>query len=116
MIERERDRIIIPASILGEIDCLLRARLGIRALLQFLSDVEHGAFVIENITSGDLARCAAVIKKYSDVDLGLCDASVIAVAERLSVLRILTVDVRDFRLVRSNKGKPFVLLPADGHA
>jgi len=38
---------------------------------------------------------------------------VIATAERLNIDRILTVDVRDFSAVRSRKGRPFVLLPAD---
>jgi predicted nucleic acid-binding protein len=37
---------------------------------------------------------------------------VIATAERLGVDRILTVDERDFRAVRSKGGKPFVILPA----
>jgi predicted nucleic acid-binding protein len=41
------------------------------------------------------------------------DASVIATAERLGTLRILTLDERDFRAVRSQSGQPFVLLPAD---
>jgi len=36
-----------------------------------------------------------------------------ATAERLNVLRILTVDERDFRAVVSRDGRPFRLLPAD---
>jgi hypothetical protein len=38
---------------------------------------------------------------------------VVATAERLDVYRILTVDLRDFRVIRSRAGKPFTLLPAD---
>ena len=41
------------------------------------------------------------------------DASVVAVAERLGTDRILTVDQRDFRVVRSARGKAFYLLPGD---
>jgi hypothetical protein len=60
-----------------------------------------------------LQRCAALLTKYSDLDLGLCDAAVVTVAERLGTDRILTVDERDFRAIRSARGKPFRLLPAD---
>ena len=70
-VERERDRIVIPCVALGEIDYLLRARLGSRALMQFLSDVEAGAFEIEPVTAEDLRRCRALISKYGELDLGL---------------------------------------------
>jgi len=112
-LETERDLIVVPAAVLGEIDYLLRVRLGNAARLQFLEDIQEGAFVIEMLTLADLRRCAALIAKYSDLDLGLSDASVVATAERLGVNRILTVDQRDFRAIRSVHGKPFRLLPAD---
>lgn len=112
-LERERDQIVIPSVVLGDIDYLLRVRLGARALLQFLSDVDGGAFVLEAVTSGDLRRCAELLVKYSDLDLGLCDAAVVAVAERLGANQILTVDERDFRAIRPARGKSFRLLPAD---
>jgi predicted nucleic acid-binding protein len=112
-IENARDLVVLPAPTLGEIDYLLRLRLGNRALLRFLADIQEGAFVVESVTIADLRRCAALIEKYRDLDLGLSDSSVIAVAERLGTDRILTVDQRDFRVVRSARGKAFYLLPAD---
>lgn len=112
-LEHERDQIVIPSVVLGEIDYLLRVRLGSKALLQFLADLDAGAFVLEAVTSEDLNRCVVLLSKYADLDLGLCDASVVAVAERLGTNRILTVDERDFRAVRSVRGKSFRLLPAD---
>lgn len=112
-VEIARDIIVLPAPVLGEIDYLLRLRLGNAALLRFLADVQEGAFTVESVTMADLRRCAALVEKYSDLDLGLVDASVVALAERLGADRILTVDQRDFRVVRSKRGKPFRLLPAD---
>lgn len=112
-VERARDLIVVPAPILGEIDYLLRARLGNGALLAFLDDIQEGAFTVERVTLPDLRQCASLIAKYSDLDLGLSDASVAVVAERLGTNRILTVDARDFRVIRSSKGKPFQLLPDD---
>ena len=112
-IEKARDLIILPAPTLGEIDYLLRVRLGNPALLRFLADIQEGAFVVESLTMADLRRCAALIERYRDLDLGLSDASVVAVAERHGTDRILTVDQRDFRVIRSARGRSFRLLPAD---
>jgi uncharacterized protein len=109
VIERERDRIVIPSPVLGEIDYLLRSRIGVRSLSRFLSDIAIGAFQVECVTAEDLERCSVLVAKYDNLDLGLCDASVIAVAERLRVDRILTVDERDFRIVRSSRN--FEILP-----
>ena len=50
---------------------------------------------------------------YRELDIGLADDAGIGTAERLRIDRLLTVDVRDFRAVRTESGKPFVLLPAD---
>jgi DNA replication protein DnaC len=47
--------------------------------------------------------------KYHDLDLGLSDASVVAAAERIGTDRILTVDSRDSRAIRSARG---IVLPA----
>ena len=112
-IEKARELIVLPAPTLGEIDYLLRVRLGNPALIQFLADIQQGAFVVESVTLADLRRCAALIEKYHDLDLGLSDASVVAIAERYGTDRILTVDRKDFRVIRSVRGKPFRLLPAD---
>ncbi len=112
--DRERGIVVIPAAILGELDYLLRVHLGIAAELDFMESLLSGAFTLENLTAEDLARCHELITQYRDLDLGLADAAVIATAERLGIDRILTVDERDFRVVRSKRGRPFVLLPADG--
>ena len=112
-VESEREEIVLPSVILGELDYLLRIRLGARALIQVLSDLEAGAFTIENMTPADFRRCAVLLEKYANLDLGLCDAAVVAVAERLRTDRILTVGERDFRAIRSVRGKAFRLLPGD---
>lgn len=112
--ERERGLVVVPAVILGELDYLLREHLGVAAELDFIESMKSGAFTLENLTTEDVARCHELITTYRDLDLGLADAGVIATAERLNVDRILTVDERDFRVVRSKRGRPFVLLPADG--
>ena len=112
-LEAERGPVIIPAPILSEIDYLLRVRLGIGAEIDFMDDIINGSFTVESFGHPDVVRCRALVAKYREIDLGFANAAVIATAERLQMDRILTVDERDFRVVRSKSGKPFVLLPAD---
>lgn len=112
VVERERGTILLPVPILGELDYLLREFLGVDAELDFLDSVIGGAFTLEPLTPPDLSRCREIIAAYRDLDLGLVDAAVMAVAERLRIRRILTVDERDFRAVKPRHGH-FILLPAD---
>jgi predicted nucleic acid-binding protein len=111
--ESEPGMVIIPMPVLSEIDYLLRKKLGIAAELDFIDAIRAGAFTLEPCLPEDLTRCATLIGTYRDLDLGLADACVIACAERLGIVRILTVDERHFRVVRTKRGKPLVLLPAD---
>ena len=113
-LDRERGLVIVPAAVLGELDYLLREHLGTQAEIDFIESLISGAFTLESLTSEDVTRCQELITAYQNLDLGLADAAVIATAERLNIDRILTVDERDFRAVRSKRGRPFVLLPAVG--
>lgn len=114
LLDKERSLIVIPSAVLAELDYLLREHLGIKAELDFIESIMSGSFVLENLLSEDVVRCHELITTYQDLDLGLADAAVIATAERLNIERILTVDERDFRAVLPKRGKPFLLLPADG--
>ena len=112
-VEAEPGPLVLPSPVLGEIDYLLRMRIGVEAELRFLEGIESGALTVEPFTKRDSVLCRTLLSKYRELDLGLADASVIATAERLGVRRILTVDERDFRAVRSQDGEAFVLVPRD---
>jgi len=112
-IEQETGTIILPMAILAEIDYLLRVRIGNRAVSRFLEGIQTGGYVLEPFTSADVNRCQSLLQTYTTLNLSLADAAVIATADRLGTRRILTVDERHFRAVRSAAGAPFTLLPAD---
>ena len=112
-IDRETATIIVPAAILAEVDYLLRVRIGAPAVSRFLEGVRIGGLVLEPFTASGVARCQTLLETYADLDIGLADASVIVAADRLKTHRILTLDLRHFRAVRSADGRPFTLLPAD---
>lgn len=100
-------------AILAEIDYLLADRLGVDAALSFLESVKGGAFTLVIPTLHDLARCRDLIIQYRDLRLGLADASVVAMAERLKIQRLFTVDQRHFRTIQPRGFSHFILLPAD---
>lgn len=66
---------------------------------------------IELLTAGDWDRTSELIVRYADLDLGVTDASLIAVAERLDATRIATLDRRHFHAVRPSHIDAFELLP-----
>ncbi len=107
----EAGAILIPVAILAELDYLLHTRLGQKAEERFLDGLLQGSFTLCPFTLEDAAECKRILIQYRELELGLADAAVIATAERTGVFRILTVDTRDFRAVRSAKGTPFELVP-----
>ena len=99
--------------IVAEIDHLVAARGGRAAQRAFHRDLVAGAYLLE-WWPGAIASVAKVAERYADVGLGLADASLVALAERLDTIEIATLDERHFRVVRPLAGgKAFRLLPAD---
>ena len=104
-------KIIIPNTILVEIDYLLGHLLGVDAEMDFLQDILNNVYRLHHLNHSGLQRCHDLIGQYRDLKLGLADTSVMSLAEELNIFHILTVDERDFRAVKLRK--PLVLLPAD---
>jgi predicted nucleic acid-binding protein len=91
---------IVPGLVLAEVDWHLRKRRSDMARL--LKEVTQGAYVYEAATLDDVARAAQVEKKFTDLELGIVGASIVALAERLEVRRILTIDA-DFSALRMGR-------------
>ncbi|MGH9917869.1 MAG: type II toxin-antitoxin system VapC family toxin, partial [Nitrososphaerales archaeon] len=51
------------------------------------------------------------VETYADLGLGTVDATVVAIAERLAVAQIATLDRRHFTVVRPAHVAAFELLP-----
>ena len=113
VVEMEPGPLVLPVVLLAEIDYLLNDRLGVGATLDFLASLDVEAFTLVDLTAADLLRCRELIQRYGDLPLGLADASVVAVAERLRLQRVLTLDQRHFRIVKPSVFEHLILLPAD---
>jgi predicted nucleic acid-binding protein len=103
--------LIVPTLVLSEVDYWCHERLTAGAWLAFLDDVLAGVYRNEPPTLHDLDRCRELQERYRDLKLGVVDASVIALAERLGEKVVATLDHRHFGVVRPRHVKAFRLLP-----
>jgi len=95
--------LVIPSVVLAEADYLLRSRVGIESARLFLRAVASAQHSVAYMTIELLRRATDIDAHYADLDLGLTDASVMAVAEREKA-PVLTFDFEDFRAAPSDSG------------
>lgn len=99
--------------VLTEIDHLLRSRGGTATIDAFHAEIRAGSLGVEWWPKLEV-QAAEIADRYTDLGLGLVDASLVALAGALETNRIASFDERHFRAVEPLSGeKSFVLLPAD---
>lgn len=103
--------VLVPVTVLPEVTYLLATRIGPAAEEAFVRAVGAGEFVVEPLETGDVVRAAALIGEYADLPLGFVDASLVAIAERLTIRDLLTTDRRHFGVVRPRHARSLALLP-----
>jgi predicted nucleic acid-binding protein len=111
IIDTPTNEIIIPASAIPEASYIISSRLGHPILRLFIRDLITTAPHIESLTSTDYVRIAEVLNIYADLRLDFVDASILAIAERLNIRHILTLDRRDFSVLRPRHCEYLELLP-----
>ncbi len=97
----------VPGLVLAEVDYFLRHERA--AMGALIDDLVRGAFTYAPPTLAQLRRSMDIDLQFADLELGLVDASVVALAEELGVTRIATRDVADFTAVRLRDGRAFDL-------
>jgi uncharacterized protein len=110
-IYQQYQTIWFPQTVLAEVAYLLGRDAGTPTVVAFLKGLPKSRFRVIALTESDLNRIAEILTKYGDSRIDFVDASVMAVAERLSITTILTLDLRDFRLFRPQHCQSFELLP-----
>jgi uncharacterized protein len=111
LLSEAREDMVIPVLVLAELDYWCHARLGVRAWLSFLEDLLAGAYRLEPCTGPDLVRCRELQREYEDQSLGVVDASVLALTERLRERKLATLDHRHFAVLRPAHVAGLELLP-----
>lgn len=102
---------MLPWAILPEVDYLLAEHVSARTQQLFVADLASGAYIVEWGDERDLRRAHEIETRHKALRMGLVDAVVMAMAERLRCAAIATLDVRHFGAV-SLKGHP-KLVPRD---
>ena len=112
-IDQQDDELVTTPLAVAEMDYLLTRIGGAPAVAALRSDLKAGTYGVE-WWPGAMVESLAVADRHESMRLGLVDASLVALAARLSTTRIATLDERHFRVLEPLTGEPaFVLLPAD---
>ncbi|HXA28178.1 MAG TPA: PIN domain-containing protein [Candidatus Angelobacter sp.] len=111
LVEASREDLLVPLLTLPELDYFL-SKYGLhQGWLAFLEDVDGGAWRVEPPTAADLRRARELQEQYRDLQIGVVDASIIALCERLGEPKVATLDRRHFTAVRPRHVEALRLLP-----
>ena len=109
LLEGRRFELVVPMLCVAEVSHLVNRDLGAHVEAGFLESL--GELVVEPPESSDWTRIAALVRRYADFPLGAVDASIVALAERLGVTTLFTLDRRHFGAIRPAHVESFTLLP-----
>ncbi|MFC6080159.1 type II toxin-antitoxin system VapC family toxin [Sphaerisporangium aureirubrum] len=102
--------LLLPSTILIEAGWTVNRHMGSRVHARF-PDLAAEEFELVHLVPVDVRRMAELVRTYRDARLDPADVSVVAIAERLNVTQIATLDRRDFTLIRPRHVSAFTLLP-----
>lgn len=105
------EKLLVPQTVLAESAYTIQKQGGTAQELLFLQSIADGDLALVELVPEDMTRVLELVDTYSDFPLGTTDASVIAIAERLSITEIATLDHRHFPNVRPRHAEYLTLLP-----
>lgn len=105
------DDLLITPYVLAEACYLIEKYVGAEAEANLIEAVAAGDLCQVDIHAADLVRIAELARQYRSFPLGLADASVVALAERLGSTEVATLDNRHFRAIKPKHCAAFALLP-----
>ena len=97
--QRANEPLVLPVVVLPEVCYLIASRLGHQAMRRFVSSITSDTVQVEPVTTEDLVRVHQLLEQYADNQLDFTDAAIIAIAERLNITRVYTLDRRDFSII-----------------
>jgi uncharacterized protein len=104
-------RPLLPDAVLPELAYMVLRELGYEVVVAFLNSLLRGELVVERATRSDLQRATEILEKYADNRVDFVDCLIVAMAERLEIRRILTVDRRHFGVFRPRHCSHFEIIP-----
>lgn len=101
----------VPGLVIAEVSYLLARDAGSTVEAEFLRSFSTGFLTVVDLTASDLERSADLVEQYSDLPLGATDACIVALAERLGIGELVTLDRRHFSVVRPRHVDTLILIP-----
>jgi predicted nucleic acid-binding protein len=113
-----RRAILVPAPVVAEVGCLLGRAGGAKIEAAFLRSIVQETLTVD-LELVDYERMAELVEVIRRLPVGTTDAAVVAVAERLGITEIATLDRRHFHAVRASacrRLRPAALIVGPVHA
>jgi hypothetical protein len=112
--ETQREQLLCTPLVVAELDHMVFTLGGSAAARGLREDLASGAYQVEWWSTAT-HETVALAERHDSMELGLTDASLLALAAHVDTTRIATLDERHFRALRpaSGSGAAFTLLPAD---
>jgi predicted nucleic acid-binding protein len=110
-IETSDDALVVSPYVVAELDYLVRTRVSVDAELAVLRELSGGAWELAEFGAAELEQATAVVEKYRDQRIGVADASIVVLANVYRTRTIVTLDRRDFTVVRPMGGGRFTVVP-----
>ena len=103
--------LVVPPYVVAELDDLVATRHGTVAELAVIAELAGGAWDLPAFDAADLAAAHRVVEQYADQSIGIADASIVVLADRLGTRSIATLDPRHFEVLRPLGGGRFTIVP-----
>jgi predicted nucleic acid-binding protein len=108
-VAQEQGPLVVSPYVVAELDYLVSTRLGADAEQRVLAELASPAYVLAAIDRDDLRACTELVSRYPGI--GVTDASMLVLADRLGIDRVLTLDRSHFEMVRSPSGRALAIVP-----
>lgn len=105
------ENLLVPQTVVAEVAYTIQKLGGTDQELLFLQMFADGDLTLIDLLADDMTRVIELVDTFRDFPLGTTDASVVAIAERLNVTEIATLDHRHFPNVRPRHTEYLTLLP-----
>lgn len=111
-VQHRRD-LLIPEVVLVEAMFNIKRLAGEATAVTFGRELltRHQSPLFVSLNQHDLERALTVMETYANVKLDFVDCCLTALAERLQIIQIATLDRRDFSIIRPKHVSYFTLVP-----